>query len=493
VESVLAGSRAAARRTALWLFVCLNCFYLLTSTGRVRTVDEYLTLFETESLVLRGSLTVPQAVQARTFYGKYDLNREPRAPYPPGHVLAAAPWYAAGRYVLARLPGVPEKSTDLILGFAVTLSSATFSALAAALAFLLYCELGTGAGLALFSTTLLALATPLYSYSGWFFSEPLAAALIAGAALVLFGRAAEEPVPPPAALLAGMLLGYAVFTRFTHLLAGILFVIAVLLRDGRRGLRAAVTVAVFSFLGLFALLALNYSHFGNAFEFGYPEMAEGGKRLNTFETPLSVGLFGFLFSPGKSVFLFAPPILLALYGLPTLWRRDRGLAAAAALTPLAYLLFFARYTQWEGGYCFGPRYLVPPLALLCLALGPALAGAGPRLRRAAMVLLLAGFLVQSVGLGTSFLQDQAQRGAYYDAQYNYNLNYAPLVSQSRLFWRSLTSPEPAPLGLGFDRWFVFLAKGGVAPATLATLGGLMAFALALSAWRLGVSLRREPV
>jgi hypothetical protein len=58
---------AASRRIALWLFAALQFFYLLTSTGRVRTPDEYNTLYTTESLVLRGSTAVPQAVQLHNF------------------------------------------------------------------------------------------------------------------------------------------------------------------------------------------------------------------------------------------------------------------------------------------------------------------------------------------------------------------------------------------------------------------------------------------
>src|ERR1019366_6825643 len=52
-----------------------------------------------------------------------------------------------------------------------------------------------------------------------------------------------------------------------------------------------------------------------------------------------------------------------------------GLAVVGAATPVVYLLFFATYTQWEGGYSYGPRYLVPALALLGLGIGPALEGA----------------------------------------------------------------------------------------------------------------------
>ena len=97
--------------------------------------------------------------------------------------------------------------------------------------------------------------------------------------------------------------------------------------------------------------------FGNPLDFGYPTTVENGKQVLIFDTPIFRGLYGFLLSPGKSAFIFAPPILLALVGLKRLARLDRGLAFVAGVTPLVYLLFFSRYTLWEGGYRFGPRFL----------------------------------------------------------------------------------------------------------------------------------------
>ena len=95
---------------------------MLTSTGRVRTADEYNTLYTTESLVLHGTTAVPQAVALHNFYGRLDVHGSPRAAYPPGQALSCAPWYAVGQYVLARLPGVPADDTDLIVAFASCLS-----------------------------------------------------------------------------------------------------------------------------------------------------------------------------------------------------------------------------------------------------------------------------------------------------------------------------------------------------------------------------------
>jgi hypothetical protein len=228
--------------------------------------------------------------------------------------------------------------------------------------------------------------------------------------------------------------------------------------------------------------------FGDFWDFGYPPAAEGGRRLNTFETPLTTGLFGLLLSPGKSLFLFAPPLLLAVPGLWLLARKDRALALLAMAMPAVYLIFFARYTQWEGGYCFGPRYLVPVIPLMALGLGFVLARRGGKILWLAVLLAIAGFLVQAVGMSTSFLEDQAA-GGYYGAEWNYNMGYAPLLSQCRLLLHYAHQPGPAPLGRGFDRWYLFLSKAGVAHSTVWVVLGLQLAGILISGWALGKAAR----
>ena len=143
-------STSATRRIAWWLFAAFQFFYLITSTGRVRTPDEYNTLYTTESLVLRGSTAVPQAVKLNNFYGRYDVHGQPRAAYPPGQALLCAPWYALGQYLLARLPGVPADDADLVVAFSSDLSSATFAALTVTFFFLLLAGIGIPARACLF-------------------------------------------------------------------------------------------------------------------------------------------------------------------------------------------------------------------------------------------------------------------------------------------------------------------------------------------------------
>jgi hypothetical protein len=100
--------------------------------------------------------------------------------------------------------------------------------------------------------------------------------------------------------------------------------------------------------------------------------------------------------------------------------------------------------------------------------------AGPVVRRVALVLFLMGCVVQGVGMATSFLEDQAN-GTYYDEHFNYRMSYAPLISQTSLALFYAESKAPAPIGRGFDRWFIFLRKAGVARGTIL---GILIFELA---------------
>lgn len=460
------------------MFAAFQFFYLLTSTGRSRTADEYNTFYMTQSMVLRGSTAVPQAVQLHNFYGRLDLQRQPRTAYPPGQAALCTPWYALGQYVLSRLPGASAAAMDLLVGFSTCLSSATFSAFAVAFFFALLSGIGVPVRASVFATTILGLATPVFGYSGWLFSEPLSAAIFMGVALLAFGRL-HEPVSLRTAALAGLILGLSTWIRPTNVLAIAVFAIAILLREGKPALRAAAVLCAASAIGVVLLLVRNAVLFGSPFEFGYPNAVPGTGIDNNFDTPIGRGLYGLLLSPGKSVFLFAPPVILAGAGLRRLWKRERGVATLAILFPLVYLVFFAQYAHWEGGYCVGPRYLVPSIALFCLALGPLLADGKGGTKTTAIVFLVVGALVQCLTLATSFLEDQAPRGHYYDANWKYRLGYS-LHGQVHLLLRYLRIGQPSTLGLGWDRWFIFLHNAGVSTGTLAFLALCMLAGFAIS-------------
>jgi hypothetical protein len=89
----------------------------------------------------------------------------------------------------------------------------------------------------------------------------------------------------------------------------------------------------------------------------------------SFSTPLLTGLEGLLLSPGKSLFVYNPFLLLAVPGAVALWRRDRAATALLVVLLVARVLLYARWSDWAGGVSWGPRFLMPavgPLALLAV-------------------------------------------------------------------------------------------------------------------------------
>jgi hypothetical protein len=480
------------RRTALWLFLFLNCLFILTSSGRVRVIDEVLPVYQTESLAERGSTAVPQAVQADFFFGKFDRAGRPQAPYPPGEAALAVPWYLAGKHVLLRLPGIGPRAGTMVTDFAIVASSATFVAGAAALTFVLFVSLGLSERQALLAALGLTFGTPLFAYSAWYFSEPLTIAVLMVAVLAVFPPRLDA-LPLSNAAVAGLALGFLLWIRQANVITVPLVLAAMLAAPGawrRKLLSVAVVAGLVGAAGL-GILARNYGLYGNPFDLGYPSTVEGGRQMIGFDTPLGVGLFAFFLSPGKSLLLFAPVLLLAPWALPRVWHQSRALALLMVAPLVILLLFYSKYTQFEGGYSFGPRYLLPGIWLLGLTFAYVLKEGSPRLRSLALALVLLGTTVNVIGLATSPLEDMAG-GRYYDERFNYRLDYNPIQGQLGLLARYISDPKPAPIGLGFDRWFVFLSKGGVSAAWIALVGGVVAAGCAAAGWQLKRSLDARP-
>src|SRR4029078_13000783 len=87
-----------------------------------------------------------------------------------------------------------------------------------------------------------------------------------------------------------------------------------------------------------------------------------------FSTPLLVGLYGLLLSPGKSALLFSPPLVLGLVG----WRRFAGTpegrqdALLFASLATSQLLLYACWCDWSGDDAWGPRFMVPGVVLMTI-------------------------------------------------------------------------------------------------------------------------------
>jgi hypothetical protein len=95
-----------------------------------------------------------------------------------------------------------------------------------------------------------------------------------------------------------------------------------------------------------------------------------------WSTPFHVGVFGALFQPEKSIFLFDPLLVLAIFLLAFLWKRltpeVRAYGVTTLLLLLAYISFYARYTYWSGDFAWGDRYVSTTVELVTLVAVPLL-------------------------------------------------------------------------------------------------------------------------
>ncbi|MEZ6184353.1 MAG: hypothetical protein R3F62_04985 [Planctomycetota bacterium] len=487
----------------LAVFCLFQGLYLCTASGRVdRVADEFEVYFQVESLWERQTLAIDQVPDA-VFFGAKGRDGHRYAPYGPGFAFSALAHHALGRGLVGAL-GLEPRGEDLpsymeLLSLCTSLSTTTWAALAVVGLFLALRALGASERRALAVSGLLGVGSVLWPYASVFYSEAVAGACaIWAVALHLRGRTRLA-----ACALAGLAL-----IKATHACAAA-GLLAVCAADPRTRRQAGLYAGAIAGAAL-VHASYNWLRFGAFSDFGYRWTESGLFGLAADGSaaepqPFSLArlpraLVGLLLSPGKSLFLFAPG--LVLLADPARWRAWRGSREVYTLALgglLVALGFYGSYFFWAGGYAVGPRHLVPaiPLAFLPLARG--------RLRGARPALLL-GAAVALLSVSAPFLEDQGigedldrPREVYYwidreaapGAPKNvYRLDYVPWGRAARHLVQGIAASDPSqqPAWLG-SRLRVLAARpevqipGWLGPGLLVLSWGLLALGVGAIARR----------
>jgi len=201
--------------------------------------------------------------------------------------------------------------------------------------------------------------------------------------------------------------------------------------------RSLLWLAPLAAVSLFQLL-YNHIRFGHPLNFGYPEAR--------WDTPFVLGLYGLLFSPGKGLFVYSPLLASAVVGLRGLWKRDRGLSLLVSLLAVSFIVFYAPYRFWTGGWNWGPRFLLPIVPFLSLGCAP-LAEEAPG-EKLVVALVVLGILIQLPAIvadHSRYLVSLWQR--YPDDYYTrsvYQPSFSPIMRQPQAALevvRNLLNPE----------------------------------------------------
>jgi hypothetical protein len=351
------------RGDQLIIFGFFLALYILIFRGDYLSMDEMARFGLTKTIVHEHDLSITNPDGA-SFY----------IPWPLLQSVAAVPLFVLGEF----LSGSEDLAERVALGqLFVTLFCPIVSALACVVFYRLSRQFVDSARPALLLTLVFGLCTSVLPYSRMFFSEPLTGLLLTSAALLAITSSREKPAR---GIFAGLCLALAVANNYVSLpIFGLLFIFFACQEDGLKGAFriAALKDARLWGLLLFGAAALgqglwyNYVRFGDCFASPYdslvfPANAVYPENAPLFSYPILAGIYGFLLSPMRSVFLYSPPLIGALILWPRFIKEHGRKAALLLAIPVYYLLVYSKTMGWFGGYNWGPRYLVPVTGIFLL-------------------------------------------------------------------------------------------------------------------------------
>lgn len=195
---------------------------------------------------------------------------------------------------------------------------------------------------------------PVLLYVFQLFPEIVAALVVVYALRTI--RSAPE-IGGWTALMVGFGLGYLpwLHMRYTALTAILVFFFLVRSKDPKNW--------VLFFLPITASAILNMVYYDRLFS--QPLFRAGFHEGFDLSVKGALGLVGLLFDAQAGLLIYSPIYILALAGLPSLWRLDRNTFLMVASVFLGSYLVSGFYKTWYAGWCPQPaRYLVSVLPLL---------------------------------------------------------------------------------------------------------------------------------
>jgi hypothetical protein len=395
-------------RPAWILFAVCLVVYTLTAYGGIRSTDSEIVFRTAQAMLDEGSLAVSEGVLWEGFGLAPGIDGRYYSIFGPTQSLMMVPFIKAAEAVNASswiqrfsVPIHPShqvgqglfyyvgsvKPVDLhphALRAAVSVFNVLVSALTVLVFWLLLVTLGYSSRTSTLTAVLLAFGSLLWPYSGTFFSEPLATLFTVLSLFFLLqeGRGNNDSIPRGLwTILGGLILGLA---STVHITAILFLPFFILLTDSKNRhtrpemRKVLVGGALFTLGFLLPMILLgyyNFIRFGNILETGRSvDMALAGNLFYGRFTLSLLGLYGLVAGGAKGLLVTSPSTILGVFS----WRqfvRRHGYLSHVLLAMVVFRIFFiALRTDWHGGYCLGPRYLVMIIPFILIAVASWLEG-----------------------------------------------------------------------------------------------------------------------
>ena len=358
------------RRMILWLFAACWCVLLLIHNGGLSGLDGETFYQVAKSAVDKHRLDVGPGFNSTKGVGGLQYAKSSI-----GMPLLAAVVYA----ISTPVEWVAPSHGDFIRTGMVGASMTFITAALVVAVYWLARQLRSSRGAALIAAIGTVAGTFLLPYSKEFFAEPLSAL---GVSLAIGCALSDRPARTGAGLALAMLAR----AQTVLVLAPLIWVVV-----RRSGVKGALAAAGPIAAGATLTIAYNVARFGNPLDFGYPN--EG------FTMPFLSGAHMLLLEPSKSVILFVPVTVLLPFALVRLWHRNRQAALLISSTAAITFVVAALWHNPNGGWCWGPRLLIPAMPSTLATLGPWMDT--PLRRMLAIGLFALGFAVSAPAVAIS--------------------------------------------------------------------------------------------
>lgn len=301
----------------------------------------------------------------------------------PGAQLLAVPAYAVVYWVAGSArpsPRYQQVASYLVTVWAVGLPSAA----GVVLLYLLLGAFGIPRGRRAIAALAWGLGTLAWPYATLYYGHQLAAALlVSGFALLVRAHRLGRTLGPAGLVSCGAVLGTAVAVEYPAALAGLAIGAYALATvrpwPGIAWLAAGVAVPAA------VTAAYHWIVFGGPLALPYDFSVQDNRAAGWFMgmgVPRWEVLKHILFTGYRGIFYASPWLLLAVPGAVVLWRRRfRAEVLVCAAVFVLFCVLNGSLVDWNGGWAFSARYLIPALPFLAVLAAGVLLGEPVRVWR----------------------------------------------------------------------------------------------------------------
>ena len=388
------------KNPGVYIFIFFAAIYAFFSIGHFGG-DGYQDYLTAESIVLDGNISIydrpgdpdeldyikdtgVSGIGGKTYSSRNAI----------GMPVLLAPFYFMGDLIARFAAGAPH---DYVTMLAVSFFNPVASAIACLLVFAIARRMSFAPGISAALSFIYGLSTmaPVYSRTG--FAAPAATMFLLLAVYMFFKY--RDSFKMVNIFLSGFFLACMFLCRIPVIVMVPCFAVVLLwvLKDAD----LPVVSKYGHFLGfagiltcvLAGLLFFNFHIYGSVNAFGGVDASVIGKRIAGAPHMLK-GLYYYLLSPGKSLFLYNIPVIFGFLALRRAFKADQKTAVLFLLVFAVNLLLYVKSFRRGSLFSWGPRYLLPSVPLLILFAGYYLENMKSSMQEAAVILVsIAGFFI----------------------------------------------------------------------------------------------------